>query len=109
MTQDGYRGFPSKQAYEEHYSDITKYRDELPAMEAYVQQQRTDRLEAIVDELQGTCKSLSEVLTDDEREDAELLAWIDDRLFCCSVCDWWCETDEESDEGGVCTDCHDPD
>lgn len=31
----GYRGFPSRKAYEAHYSDPCNYADELPAMEAY--------------------------------------------------------------------------
>lgn len=34
----GYRGFASKEAYEEYYSDVRIYAHELPAMEQYTKE-----------------------------------------------------------------------
>ena len=31
---------------------------------------------------------------------------LDSELFECSVCGWWCASDEESEEPMVCNECH---
>lgn len=61
----------------------------------------------VVDELRGTCKSLHDVMDCEEQEDQRILQTIDDNLFCCNTCEWWCGFDEESNEEGVCDDCCD--
>lgn len=69
------------------------------------------RLNEIVEELQGTCKTLDEVLTDKERDNEGLVEAIDECIFCCACCGWWCENSErhedELDGEDVCEDCHD--
>lgn len=40
----GYRGFPSKAAYERHYSDPELYAAEIPAMEAYARDSEAERI-----------------------------------------------------------------
>lgn len=67
-----------------------------------------ERAQEIVDELNGTCKSIAECLEDGEDDsDPVLTAKIDDQIFCCSRCDWWCEQGEahEGSDGDVCDDC----
>lgn len=68
-------------------------------------------------ELEGTCQSLEQAcdkvgidrdtLTQDEHTE------LDGLVFCCAVCDWWCEACEanENPDGGddVCDDCHEGD
>lgn len=60
----------------------------------------------VISELNGTCKSLYDVLTDFELDDKDLLDDIDNELFECSVCGWWCEHSEDTGEF-VCEDCAD--
>lgn len=69
------------------------------------------KVQAIADDLQGTCQSLGEVLerhgiselTQDEHVE------LDGLVFCCEGCSWWCEASEanENPNGGddVCDDC----
>lgn len=70
-----------------------------------------ERLDEIVQSLQGTCQSLEGVLEDGESEDdKELCEHIDQEIFLCPACNWWCERGEghESDLGeDVCDDCYD--
>lgn len=40
----GYRGFQSKAEYENYYSDVTNYKHELSAMEAYVKEAEEERM-----------------------------------------------------------------
>jgi hypothetical protein len=40
---EGYRGFPSKAAYEAYYSDPKNYVSEIPAMEAYAKEAEAER------------------------------------------------------------------
>lgn len=42
----GYRGFASKEAYEEYYSDVRNYAHELPAMEQYTKEGMVNDLDA---------------------------------------------------------------
>ena len=59
-----------------------------------------------IDELQGTCASFDPTVWSDID-----LQTLDDQIFNCGVCGWWCEIFElsESDTGElICTDCYDP-
>lgn len=40
----GYRGFPSKQAYHDYYSDPAKYAAEIPMMEQYTRESVEERV-----------------------------------------------------------------
>jgi hypothetical protein len=42
-NRKGYRGFESKRAYEEHYSDPANYASEIPAMKAYAEESERER------------------------------------------------------------------
>lgn len=69
-----------------------------------------DPVQTVAQSLQGTCKSLHEALAENQLEhledDAEFLKGLDNEVFCCSQCDWWCELNEMSEEhDGICTDC----
>lgn len=70
-------------------------------------------VEEIADELQGTCKSLQQVLESHDMEGAEEDQAFTDRLdslvFECAACNWWCEISEMTDDeehDWCCTDCH---
>lgn len=71
--------------------------------------------QAIVDELQGTCGSLDEVAEYyglDAMTTEGLTEYVDERIFCCTVCGWWCPQDEEASEDAgldewTCRDCVD--
>lgn len=67
-----------------------------------------DRWNRLIYDLQGTCNELHGFL---ERHDAEdlidhipFLEYLDNHIFLCDSCGWWCELSEMSDEG-VCSDC----
>ena len=66
----------------------------------------------IIDDLSGSSVSLSNHLGMHRREDLEdngtFLALLDDQLFCCSECGWWCDQGEANDIGtgeDACNDC----
>ena len=56
-----------------------------------------------IDELNGTCNSIN--LDDYTAEELEVL---DNEIFLCNDCSWWCPI-EEVNEDNVCTDCADGD
>ncbi len=67
-----------------------------------------DRWNQLIYDLQGTCNELNSFL---ERHNAEdlidhisFLEYLDNHIFLCDGCGWWCELSEMSDEG-VCSDC----
>lgn len=69
--------------------------------------------QTIIDDLNGSSSSLHQALARHDREDLEdntaFLEQLDDQLFKCASCDWWCETSEAhaGDDGDdVCDDCH---
>lgn len=69
----------------------------------------SDRATEVVHRLIGTSATLDSVLSDNEQLDEKLLAEIDDQIFLCEVCSWWCDTSEqEQNENGetVCEDCN---
>lgn len=56
-----------------------------------------------IDELLGTCNSIN--MEDWTLEELEML---DDQIFECGQCGWWCEIgdNEDSTIGMICRDCH---
>lgn len=69
--------------------------------------------EQIAEALVGQCvRSLDDELgeygLDLATAPRSLLEDIDQRVFCCEVCGWWCSTDEESETRGVCIDDFEP-
>ncbi len=71
------------------------------------------QIQELIEYLQGTCKSLSEGLDAFDLEEDDLTdeqrQTIDDEIFNCSKCGWWCEISQEvgSETCGelVCDDC----
>ena len=68
--------------------------------------------EDIIYELQGSCKSLLEVLEFHECEhlelDSDFLAELDSRIFCCELCNWWMEISEMAEDAQdrwICEEC----
>ncbi len=69
----------------------------------------------ICEALRGTCDSLVSVLENHDQEaledDASFLEWLDNEIFRCDDCGWWCEISEESSEEAdregemVCREC----
>jgi len=61
---------------------------------------KPDDLRQIVDYIMGTCQSIDEVLAKFgyEELDYEAALYIDERIFCCSACEWWCEISEMGDD-----------
>lgn len=61
-------------------------------------------------DLNGTCKSMDQMLDDYEisfaniDEEIEFMRRIDDEIFLCDCCSWWCEISEMEDDQ-ICTDC----
>jgi hypothetical protein len=73
---------------------------------------KTKLINDIVDDLRGSSTGLHSMLESHDAEwledDDELLTAIDDSIFLCSMCDWWCEMSEMSehpDHDYECTDC----
>lgn len=64
-------------------------------------------VQKLVEDLQGTCKQLEEALPEEmelndlTEEDHE---FIDNEIFLCETCGWWCEISEQTMEGS-CRDC----
>lgn len=67
-----------------------------------------DRWNEIIYFLQGTCDSLDRALHIHDSEDLidhmPFLEYLDQHIFLCDDCGWWCEISEQSDEGR-CYDC----
>jgi hypothetical protein len=75
----------------------------------------------IIDELTGTCMrdpvSLADEYIEEGRMKAEfweqnelaIVRLVDDEIFSCDACGWWCEMSEMSDseQGMVCDQCND--
>jgi hypothetical protein len=65
------------------------------------------RAKEVAEELRGTTKSLSNVATDEETNDATFCAELDSHVFQCECCGWWCSDDEGScGSDQVCYDCN---
>lgn len=71
--------------------------------------ERMDILQDIIQDLKGTCQILEDVA--EHHGIAELtlddLRFIEEDIFLCSSCGWWCETCEcnEVDDDRLCDDC----
>jgi hypothetical protein len=62
--------------------------------------------EKIIDQLRGTYENLHPLLEEFQIVDnMEVFRAIDDEIFTCEVCGWWCEISEMSDTDQVCRDC----
>ena len=72
-----------------------------------------DVIASIIDDLQGTCKSLCDVEEEYGLEGGELdfheLNEIDQHIFLCDFCGWWYEVGDDCDYNGetYCPDCYD--
>ena len=62
--------------------------------------------QAFIDYARGTCNSISETCDVLEIEDEDTIDWgmVDEQIFRCEGCSWWCELHEQ-DENGDCQDC----
>lgn len=62
--------------------------------------------EKFIDYAKGTCASISEVCSVLEIQDEDSIDWglVDDEIFRCEGCSWWCELHEQ-DDNGDCQDC----
>lgn len=72
------------------------------------------KIETLIDRLRGTTESMTAVCEDLDLDDtdSEVCAAVDQEIFCCTLCGWWCPQDEESsEEAGLdewtCWDCVD--
>lgn len=66
-----------------------------------------DRCAEIVHGLLGTCRSISDICTEEEQDDKDVLQAIDSELFLCACCEWWCEWSEMlegSEDEPICQD-----
>jgi hypothetical protein len=56
-------------------------------------------------DVDGMCEQLE--VPDDLRDNARFLAFIDQKVFCCEQCGWFCSTDELNNDDGneLCDDC----
>lgn len=73
----------------------------------------------MIDELRGTCMrdpvSLADEYIEEGRMKAEfweqnelaIVRLVDDEIFSCDTCGWWCEMSEMSEQGMVCDQCND--
>lgn len=74
---------------------------------------RAELFGSIVEHLRGTCRSVQDAAAAFEVEDdleliPEFCEVLDNELFCCDTCSWWCEWSEESpndEDAGNCDDC----
>jgi hypothetical protein len=75
----------------------------------------TDALwNTVVDYLRGTCLSLDDAVTalaaQELADHMPFLNHLDQEIFCCNQCGWWCDQDEEASEDHgldewTCTEC----
>lgn len=76
-----------------------------------------EQVQKIIEDLQGTCKSLTDAviavtdnpLIDERHLTIEQHHMIDQQIFLCDDCNWWCEISEMSanstDTNQICLDC----
>ena len=65
---------------------------------------RVELVNELIASLRGTCKSIYD-FHDEHDLSLEEFQMIDDEIFNCDVCGWWCEISEMGDEQSVCDDC----
>lgn len=73
---------------------------------------KTDRIQTLISRLSGTCDSMGTVCEDLDLSDLDedVTTEVDQQIFCCTQCSWWCEIDEEASKEVdhdelICTDC----
>lgn len=69
-----------------------------------------DLWEKIIYQLNGSCDTIYQVLADNEAEELEdylpFLIHLDNEIFRCECCDWWCSISEMSENSNTeCRDC----
>lgn len=69
-----------------------------------------DIWEKIIYQLNGSCDSLEQALANNEAEELEdhmpFLNYMDNEIFCCECCNWWCPISEMNEQGDwECRDC----
>lgn len=64
------------------------------------------RATIVADALMDTCKSLSDVASDDEVNDRNFCSALDDIVMCCDQCSWWVDANEVNDDQ-ICKECSD--
>ena len=67
---------------------------------------RVELVNDLINSLRGTCKSIYD-LHDETDLSLEEFQMIDEEIFNCDCCGWWCEISEMGNEQGVCDDCCD--
>lgn len=66
------------------------------------------RGQEVAEELEGTCRSLHEVASEEETEDPDFLEALDELVFNCTCCGRWFEVGEMTEDCDgelICTDC----
>lgn len=69
-----------------------------------------DIWEKVVYQLNGSCDSIEQALEDYEVPELEdndsFLSYLDNEIFRCECCSWWCPISEMSEQGDwACRDC----
>jgi C4-type Zn-finger protein len=67
-----------------------------------------DLADHAAEQLQGTCQSLASLNLEDAEDNQTFCNRLDELVFCCEQCGWWCEQSEmanRKDEEWICTDC----
>ena len=76
---------------------------------------KAKKIEVVIGDLNGSSSSLIAVLEsygyEYLQDDDELLSRLDEEIFECACCNWWCEQSEanesEENHGDICDDCTD--
>ncbi len=67
------------------------------------------KAQEVADFLQGTCAMLHGALAEFDCEELEdddkFCSCLDNLVFCCDDCGWWCEAGDYGEEDGKCEDC----
>ena len=76
-------------------------------------QNNLDRWNQLIYDLQGTCNNLDSFLERNNAEDLidylPFLEYLDNHIFLCDGCGWWCETSEMAvtETVCICDNCYD--
>ncbi len=63
-----------------------------------------NRAREVSDKLLGSCQDISTLATEEECKDADFCRTLDDNVFECNVCGWWCGVEEDVGEN-ICDGC----
>lgn len=64
------------------------------------------RAQEVAEDLKGTARSLSDFATDEEIQNKDFMEELDQHVFECEVCNWFCDVDEMAEgDGLVCVEC----